>query len=64
MLITDGELTVKAAQAGAAVVRAMYGAPLTRIQKSAGDFATAADIEAENTILDVLRRDRFWLDLQ
>ncbi|GLX02721.1 inositol monophosphatase family protein [Microtetraspora sp. NBRC 16547] len=58
MLITDEELALTAAQAGAAVVRAMYGASLTRFQKSAGDFATAADIEAEKTILDVIRTAR------
>lgn len=39
-------------------MRARYGASLTRREKSAGDFATAADIEAEQAILDVLRRAR------
>ncbi|GAA0378847.1 hypothetical protein Acor_77870 [Acrocarpospora corrugata] len=46
MLITDEELALAAARAGAAVVRARYGASLARVEKSAGDFATAADIEA------------------
>ncbi|MEU9831692.1 inositol monophosphatase family protein [Streptosporangium sp. NPDC048047] len=58
MLITDGELALTAAQAGATVVHARYGAPLTRFEKSAGDFATTADIEAEKAILDVLRTAR------
>ncbi|PWU44400.1 phosphatase [Micromonospora globispora] len=58
MLISDAELAVAAAQAGAAVVRARYGTALARFQKSAGDFATAADIEAERAILDVLRAAR------
>jgi len=58
MMITDGDLAITAAQAGAAVVRAKYGASLTRFEKSAGDFATDADIEAEKTILDVLRSAR------
>jgi myo-inositol-1(or 4)-monophosphatase len=58
MLITDENLAITAAQAGAAVVRAKYGASLTRFEKSAGDFATAADIEAEKAILDVLRSAR------
>jgi myo-inositol-1(or 4)-monophosphatase len=58
MLITDVELALTAAQAGAAVVRRMYGASLTRVHKGAGDFATAADIEAEKTILDVIRTVR------
>ncbi|GAA3246407.1 inositol monophosphatase family protein [Nonomuraea helvata] len=58
MSITDEELALAAAQAGADVVRAMYGAALTRFEKSAGDFATAADLEAEQAILDVIRTAR------
>ncbi|WP_196449679.1 inositol monophosphatase family protein [Planomonospora sp. ID82291] len=58
MVITDEELALTAAQAGATVVQAMYGAPLTRLGKSAGDFATSADIEAEKAILDVIRTAR------
>ncbi|WP_188194227.1 inositol monophosphatase family protein [Nonomuraea sp. SYSU D8015] len=58
MMITDAELAVTAARAGAAVVRGMYGASLTRFEKSAGDFATAADIEAEKAIIDVVRTAR------
>ncbi|MEU7914152.1 inositol monophosphatase family protein [Microbispora bryophytorum] len=54
MPITDEELALAAAQAGAAVVRAMWGTSLTRFAKSADDFATAADIEAEKAILDVI----------
>lgn len=55
---TDAELAVAAAQAGSAVVRDMFGAPLARFAKSAGDFATAADLEAEKAILDVIRTSR------
>jgi myo-inositol-1(or 4)-monophosphatase len=51
-------LALTAAQAGAGVVRRMYGAALTQIRKGSGDFATAADIEAENTILGVIRANR------
>jgi myo-inositol-1(or 4)-monophosphatase len=58
MSITDEELALTAAQAGAAVVHAMYGASLARFDKSAGDFATAADIEAEKAILDIIRTAR------
>lgn len=36
----------------------MYGRRLTRIDKGAGDFATAADVEAERTILGVIRAAR------
>ncbi|WP_435290993.1 inositol monophosphatase family protein [Streptosporangium sp. G11] len=55
---SDAELAVAAALAGAAVVRAMYGRTLARFEKSAGDFATAADLEAEKVILDVIRTAR------
>ncbi|MEV0807176.1 inositol monophosphatase family protein [Micromonospora sp. NPDC050200] len=54
MSVTDQELAVAAAQAGAVVVRNMYGTSLSRIEKAAGDFATAADIEAEKIIIDML----------
>ncbi|HEX6869661.1 MAG TPA: inositol monophosphatase family protein [Micromonosporaceae bacterium] len=58
MSILDRDLAIAAAQAGAAVVRSYYGRSLTRFEKSAGDFATTADIEAERTILDTLRTAR------
>jgi myo-inositol-1(or 4)-monophosphatase len=57
-VITDAELAVAAAQAGAAVVRRMYGTALTRFDKSGGDFATAADLEAERTIVQALQAAR------
>ncbi|WP_406453139.1 inositol monophosphatase family protein [Streptomyces sp. NBC_00876] len=55
---SDAQLAVRAAEAGAAVVRDMYGTTLSRIAKSAGDFATTADLAAEEAILDVLRTAR------
>jgi myo-inositol-1(or 4)-monophosphatase len=55
---TDAELAVAAAQAGAAVVRAMFGTALERFHKSGGDFATAADLEAERVIVEVIRAGR------
>ncbi|MEU8033026.1 inositol monophosphatase family protein [Streptomyces sp. NPDC049099] len=62
MSITNGEsdarLALTAAQAGAAVVRDLYGSRLARHDKSAGDFATEADLAAERAILDVLRAAR------
>ena len=58
MEITDADLALAAAHAGAEVVRARYGASLARIEKSAGDFATEADLEAEAAILGVLRAAR------
>ena len=55
---SDAEVAVEAAQAGAAVVRARFGAPLHRVAKEAGDFATAADIDAEQAIGEVLHAER------
>ncbi|GGQ52160.1 inositol monophosphatase family protein [Couchioplanes azureus] len=57
-MITDVELAIAAAQAGAGVVLRAYGSALTRFAKSAGDFATSADVEAEQVIVDVLRAAR------
>ncbi|MYW10111.1 phosphatase [Streptomyces sp. SID2563] len=55
---SDAQVALRAASAGAAVVREMYGASLTRYEKGGGDFATAADIAAEEAVLDVLRAAR------
>lgn len=52
--MTDAELVVAAAEAGAAVVRARYGSPLARFDKSPGDFATDVDLESEHAIMSVL----------
>ncbi|MER7177040.1 phosphatase, partial [Streptomyces mesophilus] len=53
--LDDSGVATAAARAGADVVRGMYGRDLDRIDKGAGDFATAADLAAERAILDVLR---------
>jgi myo-inositol-1(or 4)-monophosphatase len=58
MSINDRDLVIKAVEAGAEVVRSHYGSALTRFPKSAGDFATTADVEAEKAIVDVLRTAR------
>jgi myo-inositol-1(or 4)-monophosphatase len=55
---SDAEVAVAAASAGANVVRTMYGQRLARIDKGAGDFATAADVAAEKAILDVIMAAR------
>ncbi|MGW5940204.1 inositol monophosphatase family protein [Streptomyces celluloflavus] len=54
----DAAVAIAGAQAGADVVRDMYGRRLSRIEKGAGDFATAADVEAEKAILGVIRAAR------
>ncbi|MGW5850289.1 inositol monophosphatase family protein [Streptomyces sp. NPDC055254] len=56
--LDDAEVAIAAARAGADVVRSMYGRRLARTDKGAGDFATAADVEAEETILSVIRAAR------
>lgn len=56
--ISDIDLAVAAAVAGAEVVRRAYGGDLMRSAKSGLDFATDADIDAERAILAVLRGSR------
>jgi myo-inositol-1(or 4)-monophosphatase len=53
--MSDADLAIAAAEAGAAVVRARFGQPLDRYAKIGNDFATAADLESEKVVLDVLR---------
>ena len=57
-LTDDAELAVAAAEAGAAVVRDRFGTDVERFAKSATDFATAADIEAEEAIRAVIAAAR------
>jgi myo-inositol-1(or 4)-monophosphatase len=52
--VNDTELALAAAQAGAQVVGARYGSALTRIEKSPVDFATDADVEAEQAIRELI----------
>ncbi len=56
--MTDVEVAICVVEAGAAVVRASFGHASERIDKDAGDFATRADIEAEEAMLAVLRHER------
>ncbi len=56
--ITDVDVALAAAEAGAAVVRAAYGTDLHRHVKSGSDFATDADIKAEQAILAVIEAAR------
>ncbi|MGW4232088.1 inositol monophosphatase family protein [Streptomyces sp. NPDC004980] len=55
---SDADVATAAALAGADVVRGMYGRRLARIDKGAGDFATTADVAAEEAILGVIRAAR------
>ncbi|WP_327398191.1 inositol monophosphatase family protein [Streptomyces phaeochromogenes] len=54
----DAEVAIAAARAGADVVRNLYGQRLARTDKGAGDFATAADVDAEKMILSVIHAAR------
>ncbi|MGK5628202.1 inositol monophosphatase family protein [Streptomyces sp. URMC 123] len=54
----DIDVATAAARAGADVVRGLYGRRLARVDKGAGDFATAADVAAEKAILGVIRAAR------
>jgi myo-inositol-1(or 4)-monophosphatase len=56
--MTDAEVAIAVAGAGAEVVRARFGGPLQRLDKGGGDFATSADIEAERAMVAVLREAR------
>jgi len=51
---TDAELAITAAAAGAEALRRRYGADLTRFAKSATDFATEADLDAEKAVREVI----------
>lgn len=56
--MTDVELAIALVEAGSAVVRRSFGRSLEPVEKGAGDFATNADIEAEQAMLAVLRQAR------
>jgi myo-inositol-1(or 4)-monophosphatase len=56
--MTDRDLAIAVADVGAAVVRHRFGTALQRLDKGAGDFATSADIEAEQAMLALLQRQR------
>ncbi|MFD5866535.1 inositol monophosphatase family protein [Agromyces sp. NPDC127015] len=58
MELTDAEVAVAAARAGAEVVARTYGDDQTRFAKSSTDFATQTDIDAETAILEVLSEHR------
>jgi len=56
--MNDVELAITLAALGASVVRECFGSKLQRYDKGAGDFATNADVAAENAMLEMLRRER------
>jgi myo-inositol-1(or 4)-monophosphatase len=58
VVISDSEVAIAAVGSAADVVRKRFGAALERFDKGAGDFATAADLEAERAVRAVLSRER------
>ena len=56
--VSDVEVALSAAAAGAAVVRAADGGELTFHAKSGSEFATDADLAAERAILEVIAAAR------
>lgn len=58
MSLTDADVAIAAARAGADVVSRDFGCAPTRFAKSPTDFATQTDIDAEKAIVDVLMTHR------
>src|SRR5262245_38386078 len=58
MDLTDGQVALLAAEAGAAVVRRMYRTDVAHHLKVGTDFATDADLEAETAIRTILSEHR------
>jgi myo-inositol-1(or 4)-monophosphatase len=56
--MTDVEVAIAAALAGAEVVAAGYGSEHSRLAKTATDFATETDVAAERAIVAVLETHR------
>jgi myo-inositol-1(or 4)-monophosphatase len=56
--VIDCDVAIAVAEVGADIVRRRFGGALQRLDKGAGDFATNADVEAENAMLAVLHRER------
>jgi myo-inositol-1(or 4)-monophosphatase len=56
--MNDANVAIATAEVGAEVVHRSFGTELDRLDKGGGDFATSADIEAENAMMAVLRRER------
>lgn len=56
--MNDVDVAIEVVAAGGDVVRRRFGTDSERIDKGSGDFATAADIEAETAMLAILRRRR------
>jgi len=56
--MTDSDVAIAAASAGAAEVRAHYGRPVDRYAKEGTDFATEADVASERAIRAIVAEQR------
>ena len=56
--MTDAEVAIAAVAAGADIVRRHFGSTLDRLSKGTDDFATKADIEAEQIMRALVHRER------
>src|SRR4051812_23829804 len=56
--VTDSDVAIAAASAGAAEVRAFYGRPVDRYAKEGTDFATEADVASERAIRAIVAEQR------
>jgi myo-inositol-1(or 4)-monophosphatase len=56
--VTDSDVAIAAASAGAAEVRAHYGRPVDRYAKEGTDFATEADVASERAIRAIVAEQR------
>ena len=56
--MSDIDVALAAAAAGAAAVRATYGTDVTRHPKSGLDYTTDTDLDAERAILEVIAQAR------
>ncbi|MEQ1761361.1 MAG: inositol monophosphatase family protein [Vicinamibacterales bacterium] len=56
--MTDSDVAIDVVRRAAVVVRGRFGSALKRLSKGGDDFATEADIESEEAMLAVLRRER------
>jgi myo-inositol-1(or 4)-monophosphatase len=57
-LACDVDVALAVAEVGAAVVRQRFGSALQRLEKGGGDFATSADVEAEDAMVALVRGER------
>jgi myo-inositol-1(or 4)-monophosphatase len=56
--MTDAELALRAAAAGAEIVKGRFGGSFDQMDKGGGDFATDVDLASEAAIIQIIRSER------